>query len=226
MITKRILSSLAVLTLSACSWGSGTAVNPDPNHTHADFAVWINGQKLDFSDERYMSAPPADETSWILKASAHGDEDDGHVVPGREYLHLHDGNGHVLHSHKPGQTIGQFFGSLGMPMTPNCFDLDDFQFATLDPSWVRDFARTKKLCDDGKFHWTMMVNGARIPMNPDYALVDLDTILLSYGASDTAATEEYAKMTDDACLYSKTCPERGDPPTENCIADPTVPCVQ
>ena len=52
--------------------------------------------------------------------------------PDRKYLHLHDGNGHVIHRHKPDLTLGDFFHSLGMTMTSSCFELDDFQFQHLD----------------------------------------------------------------------------------------------
>lgn len=202
--------------------------NPDPNHTHADFAVWVNGTQLDFSDDRYMSAPPAHASVFDLlipAASAHEEGEEEGVLPDRKYLHLHDGNGHVLHRHKPGLTIGDFFGSLGIVMTDECFQLDDFLFAQLDQGWVKDFSRVKNLCDDGKFRWTMIVNGQRVSMNHHYVPMDMDTILLSYGASDTAADEQYGSMTDDACKYSQTCPWKGEPPTENCIADPEVPCV-
>lgn len=202
--------------------------NPDPNHTHADFAVWVNGTLLDFSDDRYMSAPPVQATVFDLLvpvASAHGDEEEAGALPGREYLHLHDGNGRVLHRHKPGLTIGDFFASLGLDMGDGCFTLDDFLFAQLDQDWAKDFARTKTLCDDGKFRWTMIVNGEVVPMDHHYVPNDMDKILLSYGSSDTAPMEQYASITDEACKYSKTCPWKGEPPTENCIADPTIPCI-
>ena len=224
---KRILIPLGIViaVLLGTSYWMQSAENPDPNHTHADFAVWINGTKLDFSDERYMSAPPAETVSFIPKASAHGTENDGHVVPGREYLHLHDGNGSVVHRHKPGLTFGNFFDSIGLYMTDKCLMVDDFQYKKLDQQWLKDFNFTRNICDNGKFHWTMMVNGEVVPMNPKYEFQDLDKILLSYSASDTTAQEQYEELSDDACKYSKTCPWRGAPPTENCIADPTVPCV-
>ncbi len=215
-----------VLLLGACA--KKTAKNPDPNHVHADFAIWVNGYKLDFSDARYMSEAPTPTSMlphFIPAALAHENENDENVNPDRKYLHLHDGNGHVIHRHKPDLTLGDFFHSLGMTMTSSCFELDDFQFQHLDQGWVHDFARTKNLCSDGKFRWTMIVNGKAVPMDAGYVFADGDKILLSYGSSDTASQEQYKQMTDDACLYSKTCPERGTPPTENCIADPSVPCV-
>ena len=226
-----LLASAILIAIGYFSQPLFPAKNPDPNHTHADFAVWINGTKLQFTHPAYMSSAPktASSTFFIERAYAHlGEEVEEHAVmlPGREYLHLHDGNGDVIHKHKPGLTIGDFFTSIGFTMTGTCFTLDNYQYAKLDQNWVRDYARTKKLCTDGKFHWTMIVNGTEVPMNPDYDFQDLDRILLSYGASDTAPMEQYQQMTDEACLYSKTCPWRGAPPTENCIADPEVPCVE
>lgn len=188
------------------------AVNPDPNHTHADFAMWVAGTQLDFTGSQYMS-------------EVYEEGQEVRVDPLRRYLHLHDGIGHIIHRHKPGLSLGEFLGSIGMTMTPDCITLDDTQFTALDDGWVTDFARTKQLCNDGKFRWTMIVNGQRVQPDPAFVFADTDKILLSYGSSDTAAEEQYEEMTDDACLYSRTCPERGDPPAENCIADPAVPCV-
>lgn len=204
-----------------------SAVNPDPNHIHADFAVWVNGEKLDFSGSQYMSAPLAEEASLFLipQAVAHGDEDDGHTVPGREYLHLHDGNGSVIHRHKPGLTLGDFFTSIGLQMTKECLTLDAYQFGQLDPDWIKDFARTKRLCNDGKFHWTFVVNGEERPMDPGFIFNDGDQILLSYGAGDMWSAQ-WSQMTSDACMFSKTCPWKGEPPSESCVADPAVPCVE
>lgn len=201
--------------------------NPDPNHTHADFAVWVNGEMLDFSDARYMSTVPvAMGIPFVDSAFAHNGVDDGHeeVIPGREYLHLHDGNGHVIHRHKPGLTVGDFFASIGLPMTDQCLALDDFQFGKLDKGWVESFAVEPKLCTNGKFHWMMYVNGTEVPFNPGFVFEDADQILLTYDAADDHSAQIRA-MTNDACLFSKLCPWRGEPPTENCLADPAVPCV-
>lgn len=187
--------------------------NPDPNHTHADFAVWVNGQQLDFTDEIYMSGEYVE-----------GEGTKRDPNPMRTYLHLHDEIGHVVHRHKPGLTIGDFFASLGLPMEGQCMTLDTLQYNALDAGWKEDFAVEPRLCTNGKFHWTMIVNGTEMPFNPAYDFADGDKILLVYSAGDMH-DEQMDEMTNDACLYSKTCPWRGDPPAENCIADPTVPCV-
>jgi len=175
-------------SMSSGGEAMGAAVNPDPNHTHADFAVFVDGQQLDFSDPKYMSS----EQKHLHK-----------------HLHLHDGIGTVIHRHEPGLTLGEFFSSLGLRMTKNCVTLDDKQ----------------RFCDHGNNRWRMIVNGEERVFDPSYVFKDMDKILLSYNASDTLWEIEWQQVTNDACLYSKTCPERGEPPTENCIADPTVPCM-
>ncbi len=188
----------------------GPVPNPDPNHTHADFAVWIENRKLDFTDPKYMSAPPPESAFRLIPAaSAHTVLDEGEHLAGREYLHLHDGNGSVIHRHKPGLTLNDFFVSLGFHMTESCFVLDT----------------GREVCPAGDKRWQMFVNGEEKPWTPYYAFQDLDRILLTYGATPEQVQAQLAALTDDACLYSRVCPERGTPPTENCIADPTVPCV-
>ena len=160
-------------------------MNPDPNHTHADFAVYINGERLEFTDPKYMSNPPVDHEGspppedtlatlfGVPQAIAHGDEDNEHVIPGREYLHLHDNNGNVIHSHKPDLTIGDFFTSIGFTMTKDCFILDtDISYCSLVDA-----------------HWRMFVNDTEVLFDPDYVFEDLNKILLTYGATDQQINE-------------------------------------
>jgi len=171
-----------VLLLSACE--RQYQPNPDPNHTHADFAVWVDGEKVDFSGAEYMSGLSTDDTT-------HDEEGEYHD----QYLHLHDGVGNVVHRHKPELTLREFFDSL------------DFTFS------------------EPLERWTMWINEQQEEFNLDYMFQDGDQILLTNSAGSAQVMYELEQLTNDACLYSKTCPWRGDPPTENCIADPSVPCV-
>ena len=205
-----IFLSLLCVSLVAC--GTKTpAVNPDMNHTHADFAVWIDGKMLDFSGPEFMSEEltPAEEeelkhqTGKVVKTD---------VASLQKYLHLHDGNGHVIHRHKPGLTLKDFFTTIKVDIQGNCY-------TSFEPM------ADGQQCYDHPFR--MFVNGIeKTPFDLAYAFMDTDHILIT-NASDTAEVSlELSKMTDDACMYSKTCPERGEPPTENCIADASVPCTQ
>lgn len=185
---------LSLFFLAACQ--REVAVNPDPNHTHADFAVWIEGKQIDFSGTSFMSGSSTDE------------EHAGALSP---YLHLHDANGHVIHRHKHGLTLTEFFASMpGMRYEGNTFKFLDC--LTCQHS-------------SGTYAVRLFINGTEVPEGSQYVFRDDDQLLITDGIDPVELRKEIRMVTDDACLYSRTCPERGDPPTENCIADPTVPCV-
>jgi nitrite reductase (NO-forming) len=169
-----------------------SAVNPDPNHTHADLAIWMDGQPVDLSAEKYMLSEGSNDPEKETKP------------------HLHDGNALVIHRHKPGQSIGEFLEAIDIVATDRCITLDD----------------GTSVCNEGAKRWQMFVNGTERPLDPSYVFADLDQILLTYGATEEQAAEQLQSLSDDACLYSQTCPERGMPPVENCVADPAVPCVE
>lgn len=174
--------------------------NPDPNHTHADFAIWVNGEQLDFSGPEFMSGLSTDETT-------HDEESEVHD----KYLHLHDGNGHVVHRHKQGLAVGEFFASIGFTKGEDgCYIVPGGQ---------------EPVCNQHGKTWRMFVNGEEKAFDLSYIFADMDHLLFTYGATNVQIQEQLSELTDDACKYSKTCPWKGSPPTENCVADPEVPCT-
>lgn len=199
---KRLLPAIALVTVGVAlivvfRRPAAPATNPDPNHTHADFLVMLDGERIDFSAERFMAETP--DVGERAESGALG-----------QYLHLHDGIGHVIHRHKPGLTLQDFFDSIGVGFTANCL---------ID----RDPEEGGTRCSDHS--WRMFVNGRERPFSLNFDFKDLDRILLTTAPDQADAEREWTALSDDACLYSRTCPERGDPPAENCIADPEVPCV-
>ncbi len=147
-----------------------------------------------------MSGISTDETTH--------DEEGEHLHP---YLHLHDGNGHVIHRHKPALTLAEFLRS------NLAFDF------TYDISSGVPYEDSTPL--------RLFVNGKEVQPDPqkeilEYVFQDLDTILITDAKDPAEVQRELQQMTDDACLYSQTCPERGKPPAENCISDPAIPCVE
>lgn len=193
--TSSVLACTALL-LSACA--STPAVNPDPNHTHADFAVWVADKQIDFSKAEYMSGSSTDQA---------------HDNARHKHLHLHDGNGRVIHRHKPGLTLGEFFASIGYGIAP------------MRDRWCWYKGERFSSCQSRSI--ALYVNGKRMPGNPaEYVFHDTDSILITDADTDSMITYQLGLLSKDACLYSRTCPERGEPPTENCVADPEVPCVQ
>jgi hypothetical protein len=169
------------------------SLNPDPNHTHADFAIWINNTQVDYSGDEYMSGLSTDDAT-------HDEEEEYK----HKHLHLHDNVGHVIHRHKPGLVLNDFLRSLGILHAENCLAVQNTSY-----------------CDN----WQMFVNGMKVTFDPMYEFADLDKVLLTFNANEQQLAAQLEALTDDACLYSKACPWRGDPPAENCVADPEVPCV-
>lgn len=214
---RRLPLLILPLLLAGCGFLPGflrphtPAKNPDPNHTHADFAVWIEDQQVNFARPEFMSGSSKDE---------HGEEHEhAHKHP---YLHLHDGNGHVIHRHKPGLTFVDFLSSnLRLLMaddgTTVCLytDSSEHPFSRCESGNLRLFINGEEL----------FYGGDRIEAIIGYVFQDLDHLLLTDATDSQELEKELKTMTDDACLYSQTCPWRGPPPTENCIADPTVPCT-
>lgn len=179
-------------------WEPDPSLNPDKSHTHADLRVWINGEPLEFDDDEYMSGLSYDDASH--------DEESEYL---HKFLHLHDNVGHVVHRHKPGLDLAEFFDSVDFTFTEECLILD---------------GGTEYCNDRGDDVWRMFVDGEEAAADPGYVFSDLESILLTYGSNDREVESQLRQMPDDACLYSQACPWRGDPPQENCVADPSIPC--
>ncbi len=63
-------------------------------HIHADIQVYINWNKIDFSQKKYQLAS--------------------------SFMHFEEGIGDVIHVHATGMTIGQLFKSLRMDLDSSC----------------------------------------------------------------------------------------------------------
>lgn len=117
------------------------------------------------------------------------------------WIHFHDGSDEVIHRHAEGITLPMFFGSLGLSLTDTCVTLD-----------------TGPAHCTGKDGILMLrVNGKVVTDIMHYILADNDRVLLYYGDPTNPRLTDYTNgVTNLACLYTGTCPERGKPPTEGC----------
>ncbi len=77
---------------------------PDSVHYHANFALYINGQREEFNNVRYY----AEIASCILN---------NEMVPA-ERAHMHDNVNDVVHVEDHSATWGQFFTNIGWTMGP------------------------------------------------------------------------------------------------------------
>lgn len=150
-------------------------------HIHANMKVYMNGKAVDFSLAKYQST------------------DEKELNPD---IHVHDGNGDVIHIHKSGVTLSDFFTSLKISLTSNCY-IDDLK---------------KEFCTDGTQKLQIFVNGQPNTQFEKYIPKDVDRILITYGNdTETIIKQQLASVGDNACIYSEKCPERGKPPTEECV---------
>jgi len=151
---------------------------PPVYHVHADFAVFLDGSRYNFSQEKYMSGD-----NRTLSALAH----------------LHDMDGGVLHIHSKIATLSEFFSSLNMAFNSTCFALDN------GSAYCNTDGKTLK----------MLVNGQPNSQFGLYKPLDLDRILITYGnQSDAEIASQQSLVSNNSCIYSDKCPERGAPPSE------------
>lgn len=179
------------LMLLLLYFGYETYLSEDTNdyrdtsyHAHADFAVYMKDHFIDFSQDKYMSTPDS-----ILSENGH----------------LHDEDGQVLHYHKEGFTLSDFFESLGIEFNNNCFIQD----------------RNNSYCDNSSYKIFIVVNGNVIVNGKDYVGSDLDRILVAYVENESEALNLFNNVSDVACIQSEKCPERGEPSDESSCAGTT-----
>lgn len=116
-------------------------------------------------------------------------------------LHFHDGNDEVIHRHADEVTLVEFFESIGMSLDNDCLTLDT----------------GTAYCTNATGTLMLIVNNERTVDIENYIFAEEDRILIYYGDPTNPNIRDYTVgVTDLACVYSGTCPERGTPPTESC----------
>jgi hypothetical protein len=124
--------------------------------------------------------------------------------------HLHDNVGELIHIHAERVTLGYFLQSLGLSLDEDCMHWEGEDY-----------------CEDEENELLVLVNGEEVQNSGDYVVQDLDRILITYGnLNDEMVEAQYALVGDMACIYSGLCPERGTPPTEECVGGLGTTCVQ
>ncbi len=100
-------------------------------HTHAAFAVFHNGQPVDFSIPQYMSVEPCNDKEHAGKNSPAQEQ--------LERVHLHDGVGDIVHVHRANVRWAELFMNLkyvfpGPPVVyRNGQKLDNSLAASIEP---------------------------------------------------------------------------------------------
>ena len=117
-------------------------------HVHAAFAVKINGVKLNFSQPQYQVRS--------------------------KYIHVENNDGNTLHRHSTLAPVGEFFRSVGMNVSNNCFTLEN----------------KTSYCSNGTSNLEFYVNGNKTNSIANYVLKDNDRILIVYGNKNQMETQQ------------------------------------
>lgn len=116
-------------------------------------------------------------------------------------LHFHDNNDTVIHRHAANVTLSDFFMSIGYVLSDTCIITDT----------------NAQFCNNDQEKVAVFVNGVLLRNITEYVFTDNDRILVYYGDLNNPRITEYQNaISNDACIYSGTCPERGVPPPESC----------
>jgi protein-disulfide isomerase len=125
--------------------------------------------------------------------------------------HFHDGNGKIVHLHKRDISLGQFLQSLKFTLTKTCL--------ITDPK--------TSYCSGGDKTLKVFVNEKENTDYENYIPKDLDRILITYGKySESELQYQIDSVSDESCIYSEKCPERGPAPKEECVGGLGTECEE
>lgn len=156
--------------------------SPEVSHFHANYAVFVNGERLDLSAEKYMED--------IATCRANAD-----VVLPRERAHLHERIPDVVHVHDLGVTWGHFFANIG--------------FALGDDFLVTDEGERIFSTPDAPV--TFVLNGQPSPPVSNELIVSLDRLLISFGPETVAEVIEtqFSEVASTASIFNDSHQDAG-----------------
>jgi len=122
-------------------------------HYHANWALWIDGARVDLTGDQYMEDVAACASD-PANITAHG------------RVHMHESNADVVHVHHGGATWGHLLQNLGWGMGVD---------------WLYSDAGVLYRDSDGK-RLTYIVNGLVVPPVYDRVIQRGDRLLISFGS--------------------------------------------
>ena len=147
-------------------------------HYHANFALYINGQREEFKAAHYYEE--------IAACTLHG------TIQPSQRAHMHDEINDVIHVHDDAVTWQQFFNNIGW---------------TLGPDFIQNDQHTMYLEDDTN-KLNIELNGQNLTDLTNIAnqtIKDEDRLLISFGDIDNATlAKEYKTVPSTAHHYDIT----------------------
>ncbi|MEO8105613.1 MAG: hypothetical protein ABI602_04750 [Candidatus Saccharibacteria bacterium] len=137
-----------------------TYAPPQKVHYHANFAVYMNGQREAFKGVKYYEETAA--AACTLKP----------VATALERAHLHDNVSDVVHVEDSEVTWGNFFQNIGWDISQNYIKSDTVLYQV-----------------DAQSKLTFIVNGEVVTDITNRIIQSEDKLLVSYGVSQDTATQ-------------------------------------
>ena len=169
---KNIIISVWVLIALGLSFLVGyvySGLQFIPPHYHANFAMYIDNQRVDFSDDRFMED--------VAGCSLSGEK-----LP-EDRAHLHENNQDTIHIHDEGVSWGHFFSNIGVVF--------DSQFLSGGNGQVFEETQDKEI--------TYILNWEKVRNPFNTLIGSEDRLLISYGAeSREEINAQYDKISTNA----------------------------
>ncbi len=160
-------------------------------HWHADFALYIDGVRYDFNQEKFFST----ETE-LINAN----------------VHIHAPRVNVVHVHRSLTSWDEFFRSI-------TFELSDKTTAggTIGANTCLKTPEGE-LCEGNGKTFKFIVNGVKVDGIALTDVTDLDRVLVSFGneSLEDVMRTQWPQVSDEACIPSGRCLERGIDKNEPC----------
>lgn len=172
---KIILSIVSILLLAVTfiSWYIYASLEHIPPHFHANFAIYINDERIDFSDDTYMEDVAGCSITWLLVA--------------KDRAHLHENNGETIHIHHDWVTWGHFFANVNYTFSESFIASDEWKVYV--NSWERKLS--------------FILNGEEVLNPYNRIINSKDRLLISYGEeSNEDIMKRFDQVSDNAWEYN------------------------
>ena len=150
---------------------------PDVVHYHANWALWVQGERVDFSADRYME----DVAACTMDPSQ---------VTGPGRVHMHENNPDVVHVHHGGATWAHLLQNLGWGIGSDWLVTD----------------RRELIEAVGGARLTFVLNGFEVPPAQDRVIRPGDRLLISFGteSSEALVRERFETVATSAPSFDGT----------------------
>jgi len=146
-----------------------TVPPPPVTHHHANWAVFVGGERLDLTSDRFMEDVAACRTS-------------PDAIRPQDRIHLHGGDHDVVHVHHPASTWGQLLANLGMAAGPDYL---------ITPDGEKHLA-------EGDSSLVFIRNGQHVYDPTNEPVRSLDRVVISFGteAADEVLADQFPRVAE------------------------------